>query len=135
MHCEDNSSIPTHCLQHGLSHPTDTALMSKCLKTHDEVCSECINIITTIKHIEDQIILMPDTHAKSVLMLDTKDAKAKIMEWQKHIIRGVKQDQARDAAFSNLGATEALWIRDFAQKINPSKVFMLLLHENLLSNI
>lgn len=66
--------------------------------------------------------LLPDTHAKAVLIEDTKTAKAKILEWQRHILRAVKQDKARDAAFKDLTSTEALWIRDFAQKINPSKV-------------
>lgn len=127
LHCEDDSLCLTHCLSHALSHPTDPALVSKCTQQHTEVCSECLNITTSIDFIEKEVELLPDTHAKAVLIEDTKTAKAKILEWQRHILRAVKQDKARDAAFKDLTSTEALWIRDFAQKINPSKVLHILI--------
>lgn len=55
---------------------------------------------------------------------EVQNAKQKIFEWKKHIMRGVQQSKARAELFRESGPSTALWIRDFAPKVNPSKVYM-----------
>lgn len=65
---------------------------------------------------------MPPSHEKEVAEWEVVNATFKIMEWQKHILRGVQQSKARATAFSELDESKALWLRDYAQKVIPTKV-------------
>lgn len=77
LHCEDDISCASHCLQYSLPHPTDKTLVSNCSKLHNESCWECNCIVTTIEQIEHQIDLLPDSHSKGFLTQDTKITKNK----------------------------------------------------------
>lgn len=65
---------------------------------------------------------LPQSHEREVAMWEADNAEQKIMEWQRHILRGVQQSKARSKAFSEMAPTTALLIRDYAQKVLPSKV-------------
>lgn len=122
LHCNSNDSCISHCIEHFLSHPKDKKLSLACDKLHDRRCVDCQNIITSIDSLKSMINTLPQSHEKDVALWEIKNAEVKIMDWQKHILRGVQQSKARVDAFKLLGPTNAIWIRDYAQKINPSKV-------------
>lgn len=122
LHCESDSDCPSHCASHALSHPIDQQLKSECTKKHSHVCQECYNVKETIKNIETAVNQLPDSRNKVLALHDIHTAETKIMDWKRHIIRGMQQGKARDAGLKNLKENEAMWIRDYAQKVNPSKV-------------
>lgn len=122
MHCNNDDSCVSHCIDHALSHPKDTELFSKCEKIHDRHCKECLSIVDCIGSLKLMLTQMPPSHGQEVAQWEVENAEQKIMEWQRHILRGVQQSKARSKSFMELGPSSALWIRDFAQKVNPSKV-------------
>lgn len=123
MHCKVNDSCISHCVNHALSHPQDKELLSTCDRPHDRICLECQNIINSIASLKSMINRLPQSHEKDVAVWEVRDAEVKIIEWQKHIMRGVHQSKARAEAFKELGPTNAVWIRDYAEKVLPAKVF------------
>lgn len=40
-HLQATSSVASHCIQHSLSDKSDPKFASKCLHTHDLICSQC----------------------------------------------------------------------------------------------
>lgn len=74
------------------------------------------------------IQFLTDSHVKNVTLHEIGLAETKIYEWQRHVMRGVQQSKARCAALDELENSDALWIRDFAQKYNPTKVHKLFLN-------
>lgn len=41
------------------------------------------------------------------------------MSWKQHIIRGAQQNKAKSDALKSFHSSQALWIRDWAQKVLP----------------
>lgn len=121
-HCAYDDNCASHCISHGLSHPNDKELQSKCNMAHDRYCPECLNLIQCISTLKLKAVQLPKSHANEVSQWEINNASTKVTEWQKHVLRGVQQSKARSSAFSLLGPTTALWIRDYAQKVLPSKV-------------
>lgn len=60
-----------------------------------------------------------DEREKEDKLYLTENCLSTIMSWQHHIIRGAQQDKAKTDVLRNLGATQAFWIRDWAQKVLP----------------
>lgn len=131
FHCEYDDSCMSHCIKHALSHPKDKDLLSKCEKKHDRICVECLALVNCIASLKLKLSHLQPSHAKDVAEYDVRNAESKIMEWQRHLLRGVQQSKARTNAFQELGTTKALWMRDFAQKYNPTKVAKKLPHRFL----
>lgn len=121
-HCNFDDSCSSHCIKHALSHPTDKDLSVECEHSHSLNCGECIRLSECIKFLQLKISKLPESHPKEFASYQIANARTKIMDWQKHIMRGVQQSKARSDALSNLDSTTALWIRDFAQKYLPTKV-------------
>lgn len=65
-HCMNDDSCSSHCINHALSHPNDKQLFSKCDKTHDSICSECLTIIESIALLKLKLTHLPDDHKKDV---------------------------------------------------------------------
>lgn len=121
-HCSYDDSCSSHCIKHALSHPTDKDLFSKCDKIHNSICAECLRLIDCIDVLKRKVIQLPSSHRREVALYEIDNAQKKIINWQKHIMRGVQQAKARVNVLQNLDAITALWIRDFAQKYLPTKV-------------
>lgn len=124
-HCNYNDSCMSHCINHGLSHPKDKELFSSCDKNHDRFCLECLNLVTCLASIRLKINQLPISHEKEVAEWEVENATFKIFAWQKHILRGAQQSKARSTAFTELGPTKAIWIRDYAEKVIPTKVIQI----------
>lgn len=112
----------SHCISHSLSHPSDRDLFAKCKKIHDQRCEECSNVVSCISSLKNKFAQLPLSHEREVAEWEIANSERKIMDWQKHIMRGVQQSKARSKAFQTLGLTLALWLRDYAQKFLPTKV-------------
>lgn len=123
MHCNLDDSCRSHCINYALSHPKDKEFFSECKKNHDRNCAECLAIVDCIASLKLMLSNLPQSHQKDVANWEIAKSDEKIMEWQRHILRGVQQSKARSEAFKDLGPTNALWMRDYAQKVLPSKVF------------
>lgn len=121
-HCKYNDSCRTHCINYALSHPNDNDFFSRCEQNHDQICGECLNVINCIAAVKSKISQITDDRQREVTTYEIGNAEQKIMDWQKHVIRGVQQAKARANALNNLQQSNGLWIRDFAQKYNPNKV-------------
>lgn len=121
-HCSNEATCSSHCINYALSHPTDKDLFSKCDIVHDHICEECQNIIDCIRNLKVKAAGIELRHEREVSEYEICNAEMKIMDLQKHIIRGVQQSKARSDALANLDQTSALWLRDYAQKVNPCKV-------------
>lgn len=121
-HCNNDDSCICHCINHGLSHPKDEDLLSECNECHDRICEECLNIVETIASLQLKLAQLPSSHEREVAEWEVSSADQKIMQWQKHILRGVQQSKARSKSMKELGPTNAFWIRDYAQKVLPAKV-------------
>lgn len=124
IHCTSSDACISHCIEHSLSHPKDKELFSTCDKPHDRICAECKTILDSIAALKSMIKKLPQSREKEVATWEINDAEVKIFEWQKHIMRSVQQSKARTDAFQELEATSAVWIRDYAQKFNPTKVIL-----------
>ncbi len=122
MHCTNDDSCISHCIDHALSHPTDIELTSECNNIHDRYCKECCAITESIDLLKVMLAKLSSSHERDVAFWDVANCKQKIFEWKKHILRGVQQSKARSEKFRELEPSSALWIRDYAQKVNPSKV-------------
>lgn len=68
------------------------------------------------------VLKPPSSHRKEVAQHEIANAERKVMDWQKHIIRGVQQAKARENVLQFHDLISVLWIRDFAQKFLPTKV-------------
>lgn len=121
-HCNLDDSCSSHCIKHALSHPTDKDLSLECENSHTTNCGECVRLNECIKCLELKVSKLPASHQKDIELYNIANARTKIMDWQKHIMRGVQQSKARSDAFNGLDAATAFWIRDFAKKYLPTKV-------------
>lgn len=120
--CSYDDSCRSHCINYALSHPNDGELFSKCNRIHDSICKECLAVVDCIALLKAKLSHLPLSHEREVAEFKVANSEMKVIEWQRHIMRGLQQSKARSNAFTNLGPTDSLWIRDFAQKYNPTKV-------------
>lgn len=121
-HCTNNNECASHCIDFALSKPLVPDLQSICSENHTNVCPECTNVTHISKEIKYEVEKLPACHEKQVALHEIELAAKKIGEWQHHIIRGKQQGKARDDAFESVDDKCCIWIRDFAQKYNPTRV-------------
>lgn len=86
IHCSNDDSCMTHCIDHALSNPKDKDFRSPCTKIHDRICEECLNVVKCFASIKSDLHRLPSSHEKEVAQYDVKTAEQKIMGWQQHIL-------------------------------------------------
>lgn len=118
-HCQIDANCSSHCISHGLKNNQNEEF---CSVVHDKTCIDCINIINIFTTLKDRVNVQDDSHEKSVQLFDLQNAVNKITDWQKHVLRGTQQEKARSFAMNSLSYKRCLWIRDWGQKILPTKV-------------
>lgn len=123
MHCKNDDSCISHCIDHALSHPSEKEFISECKNVHNQYSKDCNAITTCIDLLQLLLTKLPSSHRREIALWEVRNTKEKIFECKKHILRGVQQSKARVESFRELLPSTALWIRDFAQKVNPSKVY------------
>lgn len=74
-----------------------------------------------LHEIQELVKQKDDGNEKDELTYDVTVGVSQIFNWMRHIIRAVKQNQAKLSAMDQLDDVTALWLCDWAQKILPVK--------------
>jgi len=94
LHCTEESQIGTLCLSFALYHPNDDDFQPEHDHgAHTEVCNDCFRLIQGLEH---------------------------VLSWMKHILRSVRQDEAKQYAMENISSETVFWLSDWARKIENS---------------
>jgi hypothetical protein len=121
VHCLENSSIATHCIYFAVFNQKDDDFQPDHEHEHDEVCDDCLLLFVTLEKLNTIVGDLPTTEAQCEIIFDITQAVTNILNWMKHIIRGVQQDKAKVNAFDSLqDASTGFWLSDWAQKVLPS---------------
>ena len=120
-HCEsDDSQCATHCRKFALSSPGEEEFSSTCQHDkHNMICDQCLCLVQTLDDILELVTNEPESNRKDEIMYDVALATEYILEWFRHIIRGVQQEKAKTDVLPTLDDTSALWLKDWAQKVLP----------------
>lgn len=117
-HCDWDSECPSHCIKHALS-SSDPELQETCDNDHLFVCKDCFNLIESVDLLKTEIQKISDKRDRESKLYEIENCFSDILSWEQHIIRGVQQDKAKTDALKHIENCQAVWIRDWAQKILP----------------
>lgn len=56
LNCFLDNECASHCISHGLSHPTDKNFQEKCTKTHDKVCKSCVECTSLFDDMRKKVL-------------------------------------------------------------------------------
>lgn len=121
MHLKGASRVPDHCIVHALSDPMVNDFKKACIHPpHNLRCGRCEALNSTFREIQDKIndrsTRFPTEQDKNEALYDYSNAVDDIWELKKHIVRTIRQEQARIDVLSSL-TTEDVYIHlDFAMK-------------------
>lgn len=118
-HCDWDAPCPSHCIKYALSSAKDQDFLESCNQGHSIVCKDCFNLMESIELLKKELQKIFDKRNREYKVFETDNCLSKIFSWQQHIIRGSQQDKAKSDAMKNLHSSQALWIRDWAQKVLP----------------
>ena len=123
MHVQNQESLcPTHCRTFALSNPKVKETKSSCKHDHSETCDGCQNVFFSLQSIIDLIDEnVQDAVMKEELLYEAKVAISYILEWMKHIIRGVHTQETKVNVLSNLDEESAWVVGDWMTKIPPQQ--------------
>ena len=82
-------------------------------------CIKCNSILALLRRVEDLVGGVPPSESKDELEIDLSTAKADILSWMFHIIRGVQQDRSKQFVMSQLDSKSGLLLSDWAMKVLP----------------
>ena len=89
---------------------------------HDQYCSTCIDLLLVLNEVKELTDTMPNANEnKEENVNDVAQTASEVFNWKKHILQGVKQNQAKQYAMTQISSTCGFWISDLAQKVIPSK--------------
>lgn len=118
-HCNWEDDCISHCIKCALSSPTDKQLQESCNRNHKCICQDCYHILESVDLLVTEMQNISDEREKEHNLIQIEKSLSEILSWQQHIIRGSQQDKAKAEALKNLSSSNALWIRDWAQKVLP----------------
>jgi len=115
--------VADHCSTFSLSDPSDADLKQSCSHVHNETCDQCTSLALAFKDIEKLLteVLFASEDDRDEAFCLFQSAKLAILSWKCHLLRSVKQDQARLDALSLLNEGTVLLINDWAMKFIPQR--------------
>lgn len=123
LHVKSRSRISDHCTTFALSDPSKNNLQSSCEDhIHDLQCDNCEQLKSVLEDISAKMKNVPfsnkqdRTEVEYLLVEDVKN----ILEWRKHQLRSVHQDDARKHALESLNPKEIYMQLDWAMKFLPT---------------
>jgi hypothetical protein len=117
---QDDTDCATHCRAFALSDPLEKNLKRSCNHLeHRMACLKCNSLLALLRRMEELMAAVPSSESKDELELDLLTAKADILSWMFHIIRGVQQDKSKQFVMSQLNSKSGLLLSDWAMKILP----------------
>ena len=99
VHVKEESACSTHCAKFASSLP-DTKLeyfREACDHEHSNVCSNCYSLFLCLEELKEMIDLsnLSDEN-KNELNYDYSVASTSILEWMRHILRGVHMQKTKE---------------------------------------
>ena len=119
LHCKEKSSVATHCISCALFNPHDEDFQPEPWENHNNTCNDCFELINTLENISSAVSDLENSQLRDELLYDVSTAVKAILDWMHHILRSVKQHEAKKYAFSQLDENTRLWLSDWAQKVIP----------------
>ena len=87
---------------------------------HDQHCSNCIDLLSVLNEGKELADTMPNANEnKEENVYNIVQGASAIFNWMKHILQGVKQNQAKQYIMTQTSSTCGFWISDWAQKVIP----------------
>lgn len=121
LHCSENSQCTSHCTVFALSNAYDTCFKSLCEHEHSEICDECSNVFQLLDSTSEIVLSIEDTAKKGEMIYDANLAQNFVMNWMRHILRGVQQNKSKTKCMNEVNSTTSFWLKDWAQKVIPTK--------------
>ena len=113
-----DSTVFSHCPEFALSDSTDKLLKQPNKTNNEAICQECIELFCAMKEVRNIAI---NNSASQDLLYDIDIATKDIFDYMKHLMRDAQQKKAKKFAFEKLDNETAFWLKDYCQKIIPTK--------------
>ena len=123
LHVQNQESLcSTHCRTFALSNPKIKEARTSCKHDHSEICEDCQNLFFCLQSIPELIEdNVKDPVIKEEHHYEAEVASTYILEWMRHIIRGVHTQETKVNALSNLSEQSAWMVGDWMMKIPPQR--------------
>ena len=108
----------SHCPIFGLSDLTDKQLQQISIASNDKICYECENLNKSLVEIKR---FASNNSADEDTIYDIEIAEKDIIDYKKHLMRDCQQKKAKVFAFESLDEENGFWLKDYCQKVLPSK--------------
>ena len=117
--CANKAETASHCICHALYNPTDPDFQGKRCQKHLKIQVNCMELLTALENITEANKQMIFSEEKEELTYNISWSVETVLSWIAHLIRGVKQNEAKQYAMSMLDEITGLWLSDWTQKIIP----------------
>ena len=108
----------SHCPIFALSDLTNKQLQQISIAPNDKICYECENLNKSLVEIKR---LASNNSADEDTIYDIEIAEKDIIDYKKHLMRDCQQKKAKVFAFESLDEETGFWLKDYCQKVLPSK--------------
>lgn len=124
MHVSLSSPVADHCSAYALSDEKEPLFSSPCDHDHDNACSQCEELKTTMsdvqRYLEREDLGLPDEELDD-LRHTTEQAAQNVLSWKAHQLRSKRQDMARIDVLDQLDESSVMITQDWAMKFLPQK--------------
>ncbi|CAF4725241.1 unnamed protein product, partial [Rotaria sp. Silwood2] len=122
VHVTRSSDIADHCCIYALSDHKKSDFAQNCEHEHDESCTECSNLTSTLNEIER---LIEETETDKELLdralKKFRSYRESIEAWKAHLLRSINRDLCREKLLDTLSNDEIYLNLDWAMKFLPVK--------------
>ncbi|CAF4680422.1 unnamed protein product, partial [Rotaria sp. Silwood2] len=122
VHVTRSSNIADHCCIYALSDHKKSDFAQNCEHEHDESCTECSNLTSTLNEIER---LIEETETDKELLdralKKFRSYRESIEAWKAHLLRSINRDLCREKLLDTLSNDEIYLNLDWAMKFLPVK--------------
>jgi hypothetical protein len=126
VYIQEHSDIVDYCISYALSDPADSAFRVQdggANGQNTRRCALCIALMDAFQSIATKISEVnwrsPNDKAEAEFIFD--QSRAGILAWQKHIVRTIHQDKAKEEILQNLDGESVHLTMDWAMKFIPEK--------------
>ena len=124
VHVSSSSPVADHCSAFALSDEKEPLFSSPCGHDHDNTCSQCEELKTTISDIQGYLertdLGLPDEQLDDLRHMADQAAQ-NVLSWKAHQLRKKRQDMARIAIIDHLDVSSVMITQDWAMKFLPQK--------------
>ena len=111
-HITDDSPIAEHCSIFSLSDPSDEDLRQSCTHVHDQTCGQCTSLASALSDMEKLLGEIPfcSEDDRDEASYPYRNAALAIRAWKCHLLRTVRQYQARFDHSTFLMSRPCYWL-------------------------